>query len=96
MISHVLGLFIPDEKNPHIWETTTDYYIHHSLSMRKKQQRPYPLTQWWDPDILQFLPRYPFFPSYIVVSMNIFLNHGTQNTLIVGLMKKCLRKVQNL
>ncbi|KAL0277006.1 UNVERIFIED_CONTAM: hypothetical protein PYX00_004440 [Menopon gallinae] len=56
-LSRYYSLFVPDENGPHIWETQTDYYLHHSLSMNKIKERVHPLTQWWDPEILNFLPR---------------------------------------
>nr|CAD7194683.1 unnamed protein product [Timema douglasi] len=35
-INLFLGLFVPDESQPPIWDQLTDYYLHHSLAMGLK------------------------------------------------------------
>lgn len=57
-INLFLGLFQPTEKGPHIWENFSDYYLHQSWAMGRFQPKLRPLTQWWDPEILPFLPRF--------------------------------------
>ncbi|XP_058795329.1 polyphosphoinositide phosphatase isoform X2 [Phymastichus coffea] len=54
-----LGLFIPEESKPPIWESVTDYYLHHSLASNYSRKSDM-LTQWWSDKILEYLP-YPFF-----------------------------------
>nr|CAD7430340.1 unnamed protein product [Timema monikensis] len=55
-INLFLGLFVPDESQPPIWDQLTDYYLHHSLAMGLKSTR-YNLKQWWDAEVLQCLPQ---------------------------------------
>nr|CAD7393515.1 unnamed protein product [Timema cristinae] len=55
-INLFLGLFVPDESQPPIWDQLTDYYLHHSLAMGLKSTR-YNLKQWWDTEVLQCLPQ---------------------------------------
>ncbi|XP_049833832.1 polyphosphoinositide phosphatase isoform X1 [Schistocerca gregaria] len=52
-INLFLGLFVPDESRPPIWEMATDYYLHHKLDIPNKRAR----SQWWDTSAVQFLPR---------------------------------------
>lgn len=52
-INLFLGLFIPDENKPQIWEYTSDYYFHHKPIDFSKGNS---LSQWWDTDILKCLP----------------------------------------
>jgi len=49
-----LGVFIPELGKPPIWEKdfNFDYYLHH----QKAPQESRPLTQWWNPELLQYLP----------------------------------------
>ncbi|GLH16032.1 Polyphosphoinositide phosphatase [Gryllus bimaculatus] len=56
-INLFLGLFIPEENKPPIWELMTDYYLHHSLALGIKKYRRTPQSQWWDQEVLEFLPR---------------------------------------
>lgn len=56
-INLFLGLFIPEENKPPIWELTTDYYLHHAMARGFKLHRRTPQSQWWDRDILKHLPR---------------------------------------
>ncbi|XP_020292603.1 polyphosphoinositide phosphatase isoform X2 [Pseudomyrmex gracilis] len=54
-INLFLGLFVPEEGKPPIWELVTDYYLHHApacLYTRKTK----PLTQWWDTNVTKCLP----------------------------------------
>lgn len=51
-INLFLGLFIPDETKPQIWEYTSDYYFHHKPIVYSNRS----LTQWWDTDVLKCLP----------------------------------------
>jgi hypothetical protein len=36
-----LGLFVPDENKPPIWELMTDYYLHHPEALGQKKVRRY-------------------------------------------------------
>lgn len=56
-INLFLGLFVPEENKPAIWELQTDYYMHHTVSLRKDSARRVPLTMWWDKEVLEVLPR---------------------------------------
>jgi hypothetical protein len=49
-----LGIFVPEPGKPPIWEKdyNFDYYIHHQKPARECK----PLTQWWNPELLEFLP----------------------------------------
>ncbi|XP_069675113.1 polyphosphoinositide phosphatase isoform X2 [Periplaneta americana] len=49
-----LGLFIPEENKPPIWEIMTDYYLHHPQALGQKKV---PQSQWWDSEVLKCLPR---------------------------------------
>ncbi|XP_063228141.1 polyphosphoinositide phosphatase isoform X5 [Bacillus rossius redtenbacheri] len=53
-----LGLFVPHESQPPIWDMLTDYYLHHPVAVSpcSKQNRR-PLSQWWDPAVLSCLPQ---------------------------------------
>lgn len=50
-----LGLFIPEEGKPPIWESLTDYYLHHKLAC-KYSSKTRVLTQWWDTNIPRCFP----------------------------------------
>lgn len=50
-INLFLGLFVPDENRPQIWDYTSDYYFHF-----KPLNRGNLLTQWWDQDVFKSLP----------------------------------------
>ncbi|XP_043270839.1 polyphosphoinositide phosphatase isoform X2 [Venturia canescens] len=50
-----LGLFIPDESKPPIWEMVTDYYLHHKPACQYTRRKRL-LTQWWDKNVLKCLP----------------------------------------
>jgi hypothetical protein len=52
-----LGLFVPDENKPPIWELMTDYYLHHPEALGQKKVRRVPRSQWWNAEVLQCLPR---------------------------------------
>ncbi|XP_060821721.1 polyphosphoinositide phosphatase isoform X1 [Bombus pascuorum] len=54
-INLFLGLFIPEEGKPPIWELLTDYYLHHKPACHYSR-RTKPLTQWWDTTVLRCLP----------------------------------------
>ncbi|KAJ1519714.1 hypothetical protein ONE63_004974 [Megalurothrips usitatus] len=57
-INLFLGLFIPEENKPAIWELPTDYYMHHITTFKKNSKFcRTPLTMWWDKEILDALPR---------------------------------------
>jgi len=49
-----LGIYTPEAGKPHIWEKeyNFDYYLHH----KHPKSVPTPLTQWWNPDLLEHLP----------------------------------------
>ncbi|XP_050548298.1 polyphosphoinositide phosphatase isoform X2 [Daktulosphaira vitifoliae] len=55
-INLFLGLFIPNENQPHIWEQNYDYYLHHPETISYSSNSCVPLTQWWDDDVLDCLP----------------------------------------
>ncbi|KYN11709.1 Polyphosphoinositide phosphatase [Trachymyrmex cornetzi] len=54
-INLFLGLFIPEEGKPPIWEILTDYYLHHLPACHYSRKRRL-LTQWWDKNVLKCLP----------------------------------------
>ncbi|XP_014488614.1 PREDICTED: polyphosphoinositide phosphatase isoform X2 [Dinoponera quadriceps] len=54
-INLFLGLFVPEEGKPPIWELLTDYYLHHPPACRYLRKTKL-LTQWWDKNVLKFLP----------------------------------------
>lgn len=54
-INLFLGLFIPQEGKPSIWELPTDYYLHHKPAC-KYLRKGRLLTQWWDKNVLKCLP----------------------------------------
>lgn len=54
-INLFLGLFIPEEGKPPIWENLTDYYLHHLPACHYSRKRRL-LTQWWDKNVLKCLP----------------------------------------
>ena len=52
-INLFLGIFVPNENKPQIWDFASDYYFHHKpleLNVDK------PLSQWWGEEILECLP----------------------------------------
>ncbi|RZB38789.1 polyphosphoinositide phosphatase, partial [Asbolus verrucosus] len=51
-INLFLGIFIPEENKPQIWDYTSDYYFHHKPIVHSNKS----LSQWWDKDILKCLP----------------------------------------
>ncbi|CAB3223688.1 unnamed protein product [Arctia plantaginis] len=50
-----LGLFVPDQSRPAIWEYQSDYYLHHPEAI-VYIPRNRSLTKWWDDDVLRHLP----------------------------------------
>lgn len=58
-INLFLGLFIPKEHCPPIWEYFTDYYLHHPQAINYKSNFRRPKTQWWESHVLKSLPK-PF------------------------------------
>ncbi|XP_043676781.1 polyphosphoinositide phosphatase isoform X1 [Vespula pensylvanica] len=54
-INLFLGLFIPEEGKPSIWELLTDYYLHHKPACQYFRKGRL-LTQWWNKNILKCLP----------------------------------------
>jgi hypothetical protein len=36
-----LGLFVPNENKPHIWDLMTDYCLHHPQVLGQKKRRRY-------------------------------------------------------
>ncbi|XP_021930224.1 polyphosphoinositide phosphatase isoform X2 [Zootermopsis nevadensis] len=52
-----LGLFVPDESKPPIWELMTDYYLHHPQALGQKKVKRVPRSQWWNAEVLRYLPR---------------------------------------
>lgn len=51
----LIGLFIPEEGKPPIWELLTDYYLHHKPACHYSRRTKL-LTQWWDNTVLKCLP----------------------------------------
>lgn len=50
-----LGLFVPKESLPNIWDLPTDFYLHNQDAMGEKiSRRSY--TMWCDPDVFDYLP----------------------------------------
>ncbi|XP_012222338.1 polyphosphoinositide phosphatase isoform X2 [Linepithema humile] len=54
-INLFLGLFIPEEGKPPIWELVTDYYLHHPPACQYSRKTRL-LTQWWDKNVMKCLP----------------------------------------
>ncbi|CAL7934642.1 unnamed protein product [Xylocopa violacea] len=54
-INLFLGLFVPEEGKPPIWELLTDYYLHHKPACQYFRRAKL-LTQWWDTTVLKSLP----------------------------------------
>ncbi|KAK0080798.1 hypothetical protein PV326_007984 [Microctonus aethiopoides] len=54
-INLFLGLFIPHDDKPPIWEYLTDYYLHNKSACKYKRKTKL-LTQWWDKNVLKCLP----------------------------------------
>ncbi|KAJ8674118.1 hypothetical protein QAD02_005380 [Eretmocerus hayati] len=54
-INLFLGLFIPEENRPPVWELLTDYYLHNRPAC-KYSPRSRILTQWWDTSVHKCLP----------------------------------------
>ncbi|XP_061427040.1 polyphosphoinositide phosphatase isoform X1 [Lethenteron reissneri] len=55
-----LGMFVPRDGRLHLWELTTDYYLHHTDATRLPSAlRSY--TRWWSPVLLSCLPL-PYVP----------------------------------
>ncbi|XP_076390098.1 polyphosphoinositide phosphatase FIG4 isoform X3 [Megachile rotundata] len=54
-INLFLGLFVPEEGKPPIWELLTDYYLHHKPACQYSRRTKL-LTQWWDSNVLKCLP----------------------------------------
>ncbi|XP_050428288.1 polyphosphoinositide phosphatase isoform X2 [Adelges cooleyi] len=55
-INLFLGLFVPNENQPAIWEQNYDYYLHHPETVVYSSNSNSPLTQWWDDCVLDCLP----------------------------------------
>ncbi|KAJ1208829.1 hypothetical protein NDU88_004212 [Pleurodeles waltl] len=54
-INLFLKVFQPAEGKPHLWELPTDFYLHHTNTMKLSQtKRSY--TFWWTPEVLEHLP----------------------------------------
>lgn len=51
-INLFLGIFVPDENKPPIWEYASDYYFHHKLVVDSSKS----LTQWCDLNVMKSLP----------------------------------------
>ncbi|KOC69018.1 Polyphosphoinositide phosphatase [Habropoda laboriosa] len=54
-INLFLGLFVPEEGKPPIWELLTDYYLHHKPACHYTRRTKL-LTQWWDTNVVKCLP----------------------------------------
>ncbi|KAK9747094.1 SacI homology domain [Popillia japonica] len=52
-INLFLGIFVPDETKPQIWDYSSDYYFHHKPNPIDNSK---PLTQWWSTEVLNSLP----------------------------------------
>ncbi|KAI4463439.1 polyphosphoinositide phosphatase [Holotrichia oblita] len=52
-INLFLGIFVPDETKPQIWDYSSDYYFHHKPNAIDNSR---PLTQWWNTEVLNSLP----------------------------------------
>lgn len=51
-INLFLGIFVPEENKPQIWDFNTDYYFHHKYVINIDKS----LTQWYEADVLKCLP----------------------------------------
>ncbi|XP_023722312.1 polyphosphoinositide phosphatase isoform X3 [Cryptotermes secundus] len=56
-INLFLGLFVPNENKPPIWDLMTDYCLHHPQALGQKKMRRAPRSQWWNTEVLQCLPQ---------------------------------------
>ncbi|KAK2719450.1 polyphosphoinositide phosphatase-like isoform X2 [Artemia franciscana] len=52
-INLFLGIFVPSPSKQPIWETITDYYLHHDKGERKDWES---YTKWWDTEAFKYLP----------------------------------------
>ncbi|KAK9870183.1 hypothetical protein WA026_006270 [Henosepilachna vigintioctopunctata] len=51
-INLFLGIFVPEEHKPQIWEYSSDYYFHHKPTVYTNKS----LSQWWDKEVATYLP----------------------------------------
>ncbi|XP_059486808.1 polyphosphoinositide phosphatase isoform X2 [Neocloeon triangulifer] len=56
-----LGLFVPKDDEPPIWEMASDNYLHHPETRGDHIPVECPLTKWWGNDVMEALPR----PLYV-------------------------------
>ncbi|XP_063990283.1 polyphosphoinositide phosphatase [Diachasmimorpha longicaudata] len=54
-INLFLGVFVPEEGKPPIWELLTDYYLHNKAAVTYRRRNKV-LTQWWDDNVYKCLP----------------------------------------
>ncbi|CAB3377732.1 Hypothetical predicted protein [Cloeon dipterum] len=57
-----LGLFVPKDGEPQIWDLASDNYLHHPDTLGKGISLRCPLTKWWSDEVMNALPR----PLYAV------------------------------
>ncbi|VVC42223.1 Hypothetical protein CINCED_3A001710 [Cinara cedri] len=55
-INLFLGLFVPNENEPAIWEQNFDYYLHHLEATTFLSNNQISLTKWWDDCVMECLP----------------------------------------
>lgn len=56
-INVFLGVFQPQEGERNVWDLSTDYYLHHTLSRVPPQTHSSSShTKWWDDQLLRALP----------------------------------------
>lgn len=55
-INLFLGIFVPDENKPNVWELATDYYLHHLPAAGQIACHRRSYTQWWEGSVIEHLP----------------------------------------
>ncbi|XP_050728957.1 polyphosphoinositide phosphatase-like isoform X2 [Eriocheir sinensis] len=55
-INLFLGVYVPRRNIPPIWEISSDYTLHHSLTRGIRPCHSHSTTQWWDSEVMESLP----------------------------------------
>ncbi|KAG7160580.1 Polyphosphoinositide phosphatase-like [Homarus americanus] len=55
-INLFLGVYIPREEPVPIWELSSDYLLHHTLTRGVRPCHSRSTSQWWDSDVMETLP----------------------------------------
>eukprot|EP00794_Sanderia_malayensis_P000047 gene47-641_t len=75
-INLFLGVYVPMEGKPNLWDLPTDYYLHHcdTRDLTEISVKP-SYTKWWSEDILKALP----FPREEEEKMELVKTHEIDN-----------------